>query len=145
MAGMSRIDWIVGVEKLNLYVISMTESRARATVRTARSAMRDTRPALAGARPTSVRFVDDERGKPALFVETADRGTLLLAIVRSIYKMGVRIAGSKITMRDDRARDWFYLVESDGSSIGAARQVQVEGTVRSAIATMDRVEDWLAG
>ena len=92
-----------------------------------------------------MRFVDDDRGKSALFVETADRGTLLLAIVRSIYRMGIRIAGSKITMRDERARDWFYLVESDGSPIGAARQLQVEGTVRSAIATMDRVEDWLAG
>jgi UTP:GlnB (protein PII) uridylyltransferase len=92
-----------------------------------------------------VQFVDDERGRSALFVETADRGTLLLAIVRSIYKMGVQIAGSKITMRDDRARDWFYLVESDGSAIGAARQFQVEGTVRSALAAMDRVEDWLAG
>ncbi len=100
---------------------------------------------MACARPTSVRFLDDERGRPILFVETADRGTLLLVIVRSIYKMGIRIAGSKITMRDDRARDWFYLVESDGSLIGVARQLQIAGTVRSAIAAMDRVEDWLAG
>jgi UTP:GlnB (protein PII) uridylyltransferase len=106
---------------------------------------RDTRPAIAAGRTTSVRFVDDERGRPALFVETADRATLLLAIVRSIYMMGVQIAGSKITMRDDRARDWFYLVESDGSPVGGARQLQLEGTVRSAIAAMDRVEDWLAG
>jgi UTP:GlnB (protein PII) uridylyltransferase len=124
----------------------MTETRASArTARYAVDASRNTRPAMAGARPTSVRFLDDERGRPTLFVETADRGTLLLAIVRSIYKMGVRIAGSKITMRDDRARDWFYLVESDGSLIGVARQVQIEETVRSAIAAMDRVEDWLAG
>jgi len=103
-----------------------------------------TRPAIAAARTTSVRFVNDERGRPALFVETADRGTLLLAIVRSIDKMGVQIAGSEISMRDDRARDWFYLVESDGSPIGAARQLRVEETVRSAIAAMDRIEDWLA-
>jgi UTP:GlnB (protein PII) uridylyltransferase len=127
---------------------SMPQPRVNATVRSARSApdtSRHARPAIADARTTSVRFVDDERGRPALFVETADRGTLLLAIVRSIYQVGVRIAGSKITMRDARARDWFYLVESDGSPIGAERQRQVEGTVTSAIATMDSVEDWLAG
>jgi len=141
---MPRIDWIVATRKLTLRR-SMTESRARATVRTARYAMdASRRPAIAAARATSVRFVDDDRGRRALFVETADRGTLLLAIVRSIYKMGVHIAGSKITMRDDRARDWFYLVESDGLPIDAARQLQVEGTVKSAIAAMDRAEDWLA-
>jgi UTP:GlnB (protein PII) uridylyltransferase len=89
--------------------------------------------------------VDDDRGRPTLFVETADRGTLLLAIVRSIYEMDLRIAGSRITMRNERARDWFYLVESDGSLIDATRRHQVERTVASAIAAMDRVEDWLAG
>jgi len=97
------------------------------------------------AATTSVRFVDDDGGKFALFVETADRGTLLLAIVRSIYKMGVRIAGSRITMRDHRASDWFYLVESDGSPLDAKRRHQIEETVMSAIATMDRIEDWLVG
>src|SRR4051794_13795132 len=110
------------------------ESRTRATGWTAPSAIDAPRNArlagaaartMAAARIMSVAFVDGERGRPALFVETADRGTLLLAIVRSIYKTGVRIAGSKITMRDKRARDWFYLVEGDGSPIGAARRLEV--------------------
>ena len=102
------------------------------------------RAAIARTATTSVRFVDDDRGTHALFVETADRGTLLLAIVRSIYQMNLRIAGSRITMRNDRARDWFYLVESDGSPVDAERRHQVEWTVASAIAAMDRIEDWLA-
>jgi UTP:GlnB (protein PII) uridylyltransferase len=106
---------------------------------------RHARAAIPRTATTLVRFVDDDRGRPALFVETADRGTLLLAIVRSIYETGLRIAGSRITMRNDRARDWFYLVESDGSPIGATRRHQVEWRVASAIAAMDRIEDWLAG
>jgi UTP:GlnB (protein PII) uridylyltransferase len=108
-------------------------------------AARYARAAIPRTATTSVRCVDNDRGRPALFLETAYRGTLLLAIVRSIYEMGLRIAGSRITMRNDRARDWFYLVESDGSPIGAARRHQVEWTVASAIAAMDRIEDWLAG
>ena len=105
----------------------------------------EARPATWSVATTSVQFVDDDRGRPALLVETADRATLFLAIVRSIYNMGVHIAGSKITMRDDRARNWFFLVESDGSPIASARRHEVERTVTSAIAAMHRREDWLAG
>jgi UTP:GlnB (protein PII) uridylyltransferase len=97
-------------------------------------------PPPGGARMTSVKFVKDPEQETALLVETADRGTLLLVIVRSLYKIGVKIVGSQITMRNERARHWFYLAERDGSPMRLARKRQVEKTVTFAIAAMDRVE-----
>jgi UTP:GlnB (protein PII) uridylyltransferase len=126
----------------------MKDGVGRAPSATARSTMyppMNPGPAPGDAPMTSVKFVKDPREKTALLVETEDRGTLLLVIVRSLYKIGVKIVGSQITLRNDRARHWFYLVENDGSPMRLARRRQVEKAVTFAIATMDRVEGWLAG
>ena len=83
---------------------------------------------------TVVRFLEGDDGELAtLEVETSDRSGLLHALSRALFEQGVQIVQSEVKTIEDRVFDRFSVVELDGSSISAARRLQLQVAVMSAI------------
>ena len=83
---------------------------------------------------TLVRFLEGDDGELArLEVETSDRSGLLHALSRALFEQGVQIVESEVKTIENRVFDRFSVVELDGSSINAARRLQLQVAVMSAI------------
>jgi [protein-PII] uridylyltransferase len=83
---------------------------------------------------TIVRFIEDATGSfGTLEVETGDRSGLLLALSRALFNQRVQIVGSQVKTRGDRVFDRFHIVELDGSPVSAARRLEIQVAVLSAI------------
>jgi UTP:GlnB (protein PII) uridylyltransferase len=81
-------------------------------------------------------FAEDAReGATELFVETPDRVGCLFAVVTAIIGARVKIMKSEANIANGIARDWFLLVQADGSPLGAAQREQLRARVVAAIET----------
>lgn len=83
---------------------------------------------------TTVRFVENAEGDLAtLEVETDDRSGLLLALAQALYAQKVQIVESQVHTKDQHVLDRFRIVELDGKPIGAARRLDIQVAVLSAL------------
>jgi [protein-PII] uridylyltransferase len=83
---------------------------------------------------TVVRFIEGSDGSFAtLEVETGDRSGLLLALSQALFNQRVQIVASQVKTTGTRVFDRFSIVEFDGSPIGAARRLEIQVAVLSAI------------
>lgn len=89
------------------------------------------------ARPASetiVRFLESADGVlSTLEVETDDRSGLLLALAQALFDQRVQIVESEVRTVGDRVFDRFHIVEFDGKPIGAARRLEIQVAVLSAV------------
>lgn len=85
---------------------------------------------------TRVRFIEGDDGQLCtLEVETRDRSGLLLVLTRALAAQRVTITRSEVRTFSTRVFDRFTIAEFDGSPIGAARRLQIQVAVLSAIET----------
>lgn len=83
---------------------------------------------------TVVRFIEGSDGSFAtLEVETGDRSGLLLALSQALFGQQVQIIGSQVKTTGTRVFDRFSIVEFDGSPISAARRLEIQVAVLSAV------------
>lgn len=83
---------------------------------------------------TVVRFLEDNDGSlTTLEVETDDRSGLLLALSRALYDQRVQIVASEVRTRGPRVLDRFTVVELNDSPIGAARRLEIQVAILTAI------------
>jgi [protein-PII] uridylyltransferase len=83
---------------------------------------------------TVVRFIENADGNfSTLEVETGDRSGLLLALSQALYQQRVQIIGSQVKTVGDRVFDRFHIVELDNSPIGAARRLEIQVAILSAV------------
>jgi [protein-PII] uridylyltransferase len=83
---------------------------------------------------TVVRFIENADGNfGTLEVETCDRSGLLLALSQALYNQRVQIIGSQVKTMGDRVFDRFHIVELDNSPIGAARRLEIQVAILSAV------------
>ncbi|HTQ02474.1 MAG TPA: hypothetical protein VMI54_01415 [Polyangiaceae bacterium] len=83
---------------------------------------------------TVVRFIEGSDGSFAtLEVETGDRSGLLLALSQALFAQRVQIIGSQVKTTGARVFDRFSIVEFDGSPISAARRLEIQVAVLSAV------------
>ncbi len=83
---------------------------------------------------TVVRFIEGSDGSFAtLEVETGDRSGLLLALSQALFSQRVQIMGSQVRTTGTRVFDRFSVVEFDGSPINAARRLEIQVAVLSAV------------
>ncbi|MGC4091877.1 MAG: hypothetical protein QM756_29135 [Polyangiaceae bacterium] len=81
-----------------------------------------------------VRFIENADGNfSTLEVETGDRSGLLLALSQALFQQRVQIIGSQVKTVKGRVYDRFHIVEFDGSAIGAARRLEIQVAVLSAV------------
>jgi [protein-PII] uridylyltransferase len=86
------------------------------------------------ASETVVRFIENADGNfSTLEVETGDRSGLLLALSQALYNQRVQIVGSQVKTVGERVFDRFHIVELDGLAIGAARRLEIQVAVLSAV------------
>lgn len=83
---------------------------------------------------TTVRFVENSEGDLAtLEVETDDRSGLLLALAQALYSQKVQIVESEVHTTGKHVRDRFRILELDGRPISAARRLDIQVAVLSAL------------
>jgi len=83
---------------------------------------------------TVVRFIENADGHfSTLEVETGDRSGLLLALSQALFQQRVQIIGSQVKTVKGRVYDRFHIVEFDGSAIGAARRLEIQVAVLTAV------------
>ena len=83
---------------------------------------------------TVVRFLEGEDGSFAtLEVETGDRSGLLLALARALFEQRVQIVASQVKTNGTRVLDRFHIVELDDTPINAARRLEIQVAVLSAV------------
>ncbi|MFZ5897156.1 MAG: hypothetical protein ACOY0T_39220 [Myxococcota bacterium] len=94
-----------------------------------------TKPSLTpAASETVVRFIENADGNfSTLEVETGDRSGLLLALSQALFNQRVQIIGSQVKTVKGRVYDRFHIVEFDGNPIGAARRLDIQVAVLSAV------------
>jgi [protein-PII] uridylyltransferase len=81
-----------------------------------------------------VRFIENADGNfSTLEVETGDRSGLLLALSQALYNQRVQIVGSQVKTTGQRVFDRFHIVELDNSPISAARRLEIQVAVLSAV------------
>ena len=86
------------------------------------------------ASETVVRFIETAEGNfGTLEVETGDRSGLLLALSQALFNQRVQIIGSQVKTVKGRVYDRFHIVELDSSPIGAARRLEIQVAILSAI------------
>jgi len=86
------------------------------------------------ASETVVRFIENADGNfSTLEVETGDRSGLLLALSQALYNQRVQIVGSQVKTTGQRVFDRFHIVELDNSPISAARRLEIQVAVLSAV------------
>jgi [protein-PII] uridylyltransferase len=86
------------------------------------------------ASETIVRFLESADGVlSTLEVETDDRSGLLLALAQALFDQHVQIVESEVKTVGDRVFDRFHIVEFDGKPIGAARRLEIQVAVLSAV------------
>jgi [protein-PII] uridylyltransferase len=85
---------------------------------------------------TVVRFLESADGVlSTLEVETDDRSGLLLALAHALFDQRVQIVESEVKTVGGRVRDRFQIVEFDGQPIGAARRLEIQVAILSAVQT----------
>jgi [protein-PII] uridylyltransferase len=83
---------------------------------------------------TVVRFIENADGNfGTLEVETGDRSGLLLALSQALFNQRVQIVGSQVKTVNNRVFDRFHIIEFDGSAISAARRLEIQVAVLSAV------------
>lgn len=83
---------------------------------------------------TVVRFIENADGNfSTLEVETGDRSGLLLALSQALYQQRVQIIGSQVKTVGNRVYDRFHIIELDHSPIGAARRLEIQVAILSAV------------
>ncbi len=117
------------IEQLKSTLAGLLEGRLdRTRVDSAR------RLATPSAVETVVRFIEGSDGSFAtLEVETGDRSGLLLALSQALFAQRVQIVGSQVKTTGTRVFDRFSIVEFDGSPISAARRLEIQVAVLSAV------------
>jgi [protein-PII] uridylyltransferase len=92
------------------------------------------RPATPSSVETVVRFLEGNDGSfTTLEVETGDRSGLLLALAQALFQQRVQIIASQVKTRGARVFDRFSIVELDGKPIGAARRLEIQVAVMTAV------------
>jgi [protein-PII] uridylyltransferase len=87
-----------------------------------------------GVSETIVRFLESADGDlSTLEVETDDRSGLLLALSHALFEQNVQIEESEVRTVEGRVFDRFHIVEFDGQPINAARRLEIQVAVLSAI------------
>jgi len=98
------------------------------------AASRRTPPIPAKVSETTVRFIENaEGGLATLEVETDDRSGLLLALAQALFSQHVQIVESSVTTRAGHVLDRFTIEELDGKPINAARRLEIQVAVLSAL------------
>jgi UTP:GlnB (protein PII) uridylyltransferase len=88
----------------------------------------------ASSSPTLVRFIEGRAGTlSTLEIETEDRFGLLLAMSRAVYEQRAAIESCEVRTKRHRVFDVFSITELDGSPISAARRLEIQVAVMSAI------------
>jgi [protein-PII] uridylyltransferase len=82
----------------------------------------------------TVRFVADAAGGLAtLEVETGDRSGLLFSLASALFGQRVQILESEVHTENDRVFDRFRIVEFNGTPIDAARRLEIQVAVLTAM------------
>jgi [protein-PII] uridylyltransferase len=100
----------------------------------ARTLQRRTAAPVRGRSETVVRFLESKAGDlSTLEVETDDRSGLLLSLAHALFDQRVQIVESEVKTMGSRVFDRFHIVELDGRPIGAARRLEIQVAVLSAV------------